>query len=61
MRPAAARANRTLFFAQERKKKVRQLTVTEVYSKLDRIIDTRLDRYEGVTAFLPPRASFALQ
>jgi hypothetical protein len=59
--PAAARANRTLFFAQERKKKVRQLTVTEVYSKLDRMIDTRLDRYEGVTAFLPPRASFALQ
>jgi Transglycosylase SLT domain len=59
--PAAARANRTLFFAQERRKKVRQLTVTEVYTKLDRMIDTRIDRYEGVTAFLPTRASFALQ
>jgi soluble lytic murein transglycosylase-like protein len=60
--PAAAKANRTLFFAQEQKKKrPRQLTVTEVYDKLDRMIDTRIDRYEGVTAFLPARASFALQ
>jgi Transglycosylase SLT domain len=59
--PAAARANRTLFFAQERRKKVRQLSVAEVYDKLDRMIDTRLDRYDGVTAFLPSQASFALQ
>jgi hypothetical protein len=60
--PAAAKANRALFFVQEqKKKKPRQLTVTEVYTKLDRMIDSRIDRYEGVTAFLPARASFALQ
>jgi hypothetical protein len=59
--PAAAKANRTLFFAQERKKKVRHLTVAEVYDRLDRMIDSRLDRYDGLTAFAPLRASFALQ
>lgn len=59
--PAAAKANKTLFFAQAKKKKVRHLTVAEVYGKLDRMIETRLDRYDGVTAFAPSHASFALQ
>ena len=62
--PAAAKANRTLFFAQEtvrKKTKTRHLTVTEVYGKIDRMIDARLDRYEGVSAFAPVAASFALQ
>ena len=62
--PAAAKANRTLFFAQEtvkKKTKTRHLTVTEVYGKIDRMIDARLDRYEGVSAFAPVTASFALQ
>ena len=59
--PAAAKANKALFFAQERKKKVRHLSVAEVYVKLDRMIDSRLNRYDGVTALTPSRASFALQ
>jgi hypothetical protein len=62
--PAAAKANRTLFFAQEtvkKKVKTRHLTVAEVYGKIDRMIDARLDRYEGVSAFAPVTASFALQ
>jgi hypothetical protein len=59
--PAAAKANKALFFAQERKKKLRHLSVAEVYGKLDRIIDIRLDRYDGVAALAPSRASFALQ
>jgi len=45
--PAAARANRALFFAKQGRK-VRQLTVAEVYDKLDDMIDRRLDRYEDV-------------
>jgi hypothetical protein len=45
--PAAARANRALFFTKEGRK-VRQLTVAEVYDKLDGMIDQRLDRYEDV-------------
>src|SRR4051794_6225886 len=62
--PAAAKANKTLFFVQEtvkKKTKTRQLTVAEVYGKIDRMIDARLDRYEGVSAFAPVPASFALQ
>lgn len=58
--PAAAKANKTLFFAQA-KKKVRHLTVAEVYGKLDRMIETRLDRYDGVTAFAPSQAGFTIQ
>jgi hypothetical protein len=50
--PKAAKANKALFFARE-KRKTRHLTVAEVYNKIDRMIDTRLDRYEGVTAFAP--------
>ncbi|HEX8165902.1 MAG TPA: lytic transglycosylase domain-containing protein [Beijerinckiaceae bacterium] len=62
--PAAAKANRTLFFAQEvvkQKKKTRHLTVSEVYGRIDRMIDARLDRYEGVAAFAPVGPAFALQ
>jgi hypothetical protein len=59
--PAAARANKTLFFAQEvvkQKRKTRHLTVSEVYGKIDRMIDARLDRYEGVSAFAPVGSAF---
>jgi hypothetical protein len=59
--PAAAKANKTLFFAQEvvkQKKKTRHLTVSEVYGKIDRMIDARLDRYEGVSAFAPVGSAF---
>jgi hypothetical protein len=45
--PAAAKANKALFFAKAGRK-TRQLTVAEVYEKIDAMIDTRLDRYEGV-------------
>ena len=45
--PAAARANRALFFTKQGRK-TRQLTVAEVYDKLDEMIDQRLDRYEDV-------------
>ena len=50
--PKAARANRSLFFAREGKK-VRQLTVAEVYERIDRMMDHRVERYEGVTAAPP--------
>lgn len=45
--PAAARANKALFYKQVGRK-TKQLTVAEVYEKIDAMIDTRLDRYEGV-------------
>lgn len=45
--PAAAKANKALFY-QQNGRKTRQLTVAEVYEKIDSMIDTRLDRYEGV-------------
>jgi Transglycosylase SLT domain len=45
--PAAARANRALFFAKQGRK-MRHLTVAEVYDKIDTMIDQRLDRYEDV-------------
>lgn len=54
--PQAAKANKALFFVQE-KRKLRHLTVAEVYSRIDRMIDRRLDRYEGVSAFLPVEAT----
>jgi hypothetical protein len=47
--PAAARANKALFFAKAGRK-TRQLTVAEVYEKIDDMIDKRLDRYEDVSA-----------
>jgi hypothetical protein len=46
--PAAARANKNLFFAKAGRK-TRQLTVAEVYNKIDTMIDKRLSRYEDVT------------
>lgn len=47
--PAAARANKSLFYAKKGRK-TRQLTVTEVYKKIDGMIDRRLERYEDVSA-----------
>ncbi|WP_245447382.1 transglycosylase SLT domain-containing protein [Methylobacterium sp. 17Sr1-1] len=47
---AAAKANRSLFFRREGRK-TRSLTVAEVYSRLDGMIDQRLDRYQPVAAF----------
>ncbi|MFC4173027.1 transglycosylase SLT domain-containing protein [Microvirga sp. GCM10011540] len=47
--PAAAKANKALFFAKAGRK-TRQLTVAEVYDKIDEMIDSRLNRYEGVSA-----------
>ncbi|MBZ6077261.1 transglycosylase SLT domain-containing protein [Microvirga puerhi] len=46
--PAAAKANRTLFFAKAGRK-TRQLSVAEVYGKIDGMIDKRLSRYEDVS------------
>jgi hypothetical protein len=54
--PAAARSNKALFFAQDGKK-TRQLTVAEVYGKIDTMIDKRLDRYEDVSARATAEAS----
>jgi len=45
--PRAADANKTPFFAKSGRK-TRQLSVAEVYSKIDGMIDKRLDRYQGV-------------
>ena len=42
--PQAARANKSLFFTSDGRR-TRHLTVGEVYSRLDRMIDARLDRY----------------
>ncbi len=47
--PGAAKANRALFFAKAGRK-TRQLTVAEVYEKIDDMIDKRLNRYENVSA-----------
>jgi hypothetical protein len=46
--PRAAKANKALFFAGNGRK-IRHLTVAEVYKKIDGMIDKRLDRYEDVT------------
>jgi hypothetical protein len=47
--PAAARANKSLFYAKEGRK-TRNLSVAEVYNKLDDMMGERIDRYEGVAA-----------
>ena len=47
--PAAAKANKTLFFAKKRQEDA-PTAVAEVYDKLDEMIDERLDRYEDVAA-----------
>jgi len=47
--PAAAKSNKSLFFTKDGKK-TRQLSVAEVYDKIDDMIDKRLNRYEAVSA-----------
>lgn len=47
--PAAARSNKSLFFTKDGKK-TRQLSVAEVYDRIDGMIDKRLNRYEAVSA-----------
>jgi hypothetical protein len=47
--PAAAKANKALFF-ETNGRKTRQLSVAEVYGKIDEMIDKRLSRYEDVSA-----------
>jgi hypothetical protein len=49
--PAAARSNKSLFFTKDGKK-TRELTVSEVYAKIDTMIDKRLNRYEDVSSRL---------
>ena len=51
--PRAARANRPLFFVGKGKKR-QGLTVAEVYRRLDRMIDSRVVRYRGVTNLVTP-------
>jgi hypothetical protein len=47
--PAAARANKSLFYAKDGAK-TRHLSVAEVYEKIDGMIDARIDRYEDVSS-----------
>ena len=47
--PAAAKANKSLFYAKDGKK-TRNLSVAEVYNKIDGMIDARIGRYEGVAS-----------
>ena len=57
MFPAAAQANRSLFYAR-RGRKTRGLTLAEVFGKVDRMIDHRLGRYSDVvSAFAPVPSS----
>jgi hypothetical protein len=46
--PAAAKSNKSLFFTKDGKKS-RQLSVAEVYGKIDDMIDKRLNRYGDVS------------
>lgn len=55
--PAAARSNKSLFFAKSGKK-TRELTVAEVYGKIDVMIDKRLSRYEDVSSRMTADVSF---
>jgi hypothetical protein len=50
--PAAARANRALFFRREGRK-VKGLTVAEVWERIDRLMEQRVDRYTRVEAVAP--------
>jgi hypothetical protein len=54
--PAAARANKSLFYAKKGRK-TRQLTVSEVFDKIDAMIDKRLERYEDVATIATADAS----
>ena len=58
--PKAAKSNPTIFFAKDGPRR-RGLTVAEVYDRIDRMIDDRLDRYEGVTALAKPVGAIATQ
>jgi len=54
--PAAARANRTLFFASGdsgRRAKRKALSVAELLGRIDRMIDKRVTRYASVRQDLP--------
>ncbi|MCG7394783.1 lytic transglycosylase domain-containing protein [Microvirga sp. ACRRW] len=55
--PRAAQSNKSLFFAQNGKK-TRQLSVSEVYDKIDTMIDKRLERYSDVSSRATADASF---
>lgn len=55
--PAAAKSNKSLFFAKDGKK-TRQLSVAEVYDKIDGMIDKRLNRYVDVSTRTTADASF---
>jgi hypothetical protein len=54
--PAAAKANKSLFYAKDGKK-TRNLSVAEVYSKIDGMIDARIGRYEGVASRIVAEAT----
>lgn len=56
--PQAARANKALFFTRKGRK-LRALSVAEVYDRIDRMIDKRLDRYVGVTEVATSMADMA--
>jgi hypothetical protein len=51
--PQAAKANKPLFFARQGKK-TKDLSVAEVYEKIDRMIDARIGRYRSVTTLALP-------
>lgn len=53
--PAAARANKGIFYKQKGRR-LRGLSVAEVYERLDQMIDKRLGRYVSVTAHAPSRS-----
>lgn len=55
--PAAARSNKSFFFVKDGKK-TRELTVSEVYEKIDTMIDKRLNRYEDVSSRMTADATF---
>jgi hypothetical protein len=55
--PRAAQSNKSLFFAKDGKK-TRQLSVSEVYGKIDTMIDKRLNRYEDVSSRVTADAAF---
>jgi hypothetical protein len=55
--PKAAKSNKSLFYAKDGKK-TRQLSVSEVYGKIDTMIDKRLDRYEDVSSRVTAEADF---
>ena len=55
--PAAAKSNKSLFFTKDGKK-TRQLSVAEVYGKIDDMIDKRLNRYGDVSTRVAADTSF---